>query len=250
MIPTASISNPAIVHDVARYDRAFYSGIAILLAAMALVGFGPTFYFRWLFGAPSTISGTTVLSPLTLLHGTLFSAWMVLFIVQTSLIAARRVTLHRRLGVGGAVLAGAMVIVGLSTAVAAARRGNAPPGIDPLTFLAIPTMDLVLFAGFVTAAVLRRREKDAHKRLMLLAYISIIAAAAARMPGVFPYGPLAFFAIGYGTSLLGAAYDYWSRGRVSRVYMWGIAVLALSVPLRLALSSTSAWRSFAEFITR
>ena len=102
----------------------------------------------------------------------------------------------------------------------------------------------------MTAAVLRRREKDAHKRLLLLAYISIIAAAVARMPGVFPYGPLAFFGIGYGAALLGVAYDYWSRGRVSRVYMWGIAVLVLSVPLRLALSSTSAWRSFAEFITR
>ena len=250
MIPTASISNPALVRDVARYDRAFYGGMAVLLAAMALVGFGPTFYFRSLFGAPPTISGTTVLSPLTLLHGTLFSAWMILFIVQTSLIATRRVAVHRRLGVAGAVMAGLMVIAGLSTAVASAGRGSGPPGIDPLSFLAIPAMDMVLFAGFVTTAIVKRRDKDAHKRLMLLAYISIIAAATARMPGVFPYGPLAFFGIGYGVSLLGPAYDYWSRGRVSRVYIWGIAVLVLSVPLRLALSSTSAWHSFAEFITR
>ena len=250
MIPTASISNRAIVRDEARYDRVFYSGIAILLAGMALVGFGPTFYFRSLFGAPPTISGTSVLSPLTLLHGTLFTAWMILFVVQTSLIATRRVALHRRLGVAGAVLAGLMVIVGLSTAVAAAGRGSGPPGIDPLAFLAIPSMDMVLFAGFVTAAILKRRNKDAHKRLMLLAYISIIAAATARMPGVFPYGPLAFFGIGYGVSMLGVAYDYWSRGRVSRVYVWGVSALLLSVPLRLALSSTGAWHSFAEWITR
>jgi len=250
MIPAATVGPRETVRTATQYDRVFFGGMAILLAAMALVGFGPTFYFRWLFGAPPTISGTTTLSPLTQLHGALFTTWMVLFIVQTSLIATRRVALHRRLGVAGAVLAGVMVVVGLSTAVASARRGNAPPGIDALTFLAIPTMDMVLFAGFVTAAVLTRREKDAHKRLMLLAYISIIAAAVARMPGVFPYGPLAFFGIGYGAALLGVAYDYWSRGRVSRVYIWGIAVLVLSVPLRLALSSTSAWHSFAEFITR
>ena len=247
---TAAVSSPATVRREGAYDRVFYGGIGLLLAALTLVGFGPTFYLRWWFGPTPTVTGATTLTPLTYVHGALFTAWMLLFVVQTSLIAARRVTVHRRLGIAGAVLAGTMVVVGLSTAVAAARRGSAPPGVDALTFLVVPVFDILLFALFVSAAIVRRRDKDAHKRLMLLAYLSIIPASTARLPGMLPLGPLAFFALAYGLSFLGAGYDYWSRGRVSTIYKWGIPILLLSVPIRLALSGTGAWRSFAQFLTQ
>lgn len=250
MIPAATVGRPEAVHAATRYDRIFYGGMGVLLAAVAVAGFAPTFYLRSWFGAPPTVAGTTELTPLAQIHGAVFTGWMVLFTIQTSLIASRRVGVHRRLGVAGVVLAALMIVVGAMTATAAARRGTAPPGAEPLSFLVVPLFDLVLFATFVTAAVLRRRDKEAHKRLMLLAYISIIAAAVARLPGVLPYGPLMFFGIGYGLSLIGAAYDQWSRGRIHRVYYWGIPLLLISVPARLMLSTTTAWRSFAEFLTR
>ena len=84
------------------------------------------------------------------------------FVIQTSLVASRNVAMHRRMGIAGAVLAASMVAVGLPTAFAAAARGSTVPGIEPLVFLVVPVFDMVLFAGFVTAAVLRRREKEAH----------------------------------------------------------------------------------------
>ncbi len=114
---------------------------------------------------------------------------MLLFIVQTALVAGRRVAVHRRLGVAGAVLAAAMIVAGTFTAIATAARGSAPAGVDPLAFLVIPVFDMILFAIFVTAALALRRDKEAHKRLMLLAYISIIVAAVARLPGVLRGGP-------------------------------------------------------------
>ncbi|HEX4912867.1 MAG TPA: hypothetical protein VFV51_02865, partial [Vicinamibacterales bacterium] len=108
MIPTAAASGSMGVRVESTYDRAFYGGMGVLLAALTLVGFGPTFYFRWWFGPTTTVTGVTALSPFTYFHGALFTAWVALFIVQTSLIAARRVAVHRRLGVAGAVLAAAM----------------------------------------------------------------------------------------------------------------------------------------------
>ena len=42
-------------------------------------------------------------------HAALFTAWVLLFVVQTAFIAQRRITLHRKLGIAGAVLAAAMV---------------------------------------------------------------------------------------------------------------------------------------------
>ena len=250
MIPAATLGRPDAVHAATRYDRIFYGGMGVVLAAIAVAGFAPTFYLRSWFGTTTSVTGATGLTPLAQIHGAVFTAWMMLFIVQTSLIASRRVQVHRRLGIAGAVLAAMMIAVGWMTATAAAARGATVPGAEALTFLVVPIVDLVLFATFIIAALVRRRDREAHKRLMLLAYISIIAAGVARLPGMLPYGPLVFFGIAYGLSFLGLAYDQWSRGKIHRVYYWGIPLLILSVPGRLMLSTTPAWRSFAEFVTR
>jgi hypothetical protein len=45
-------------------------------------------------------------------------------------------------------------------------------------------------------------------------------------------------------------YDFLARRHVHKVYVWGGALLVLSVPLRLAISGTGAWRAFAEWLTR
>ncbi len=249
----ASTASAAVVERPAApgaYDRLFYSGIAIVTAMTVFVGFAPTFYLRTYFGAPVSITGMTTLSPLTQMHGVVFSAWVLLFVVQTALVATRNLAVHRRLGITGAVLAALMVVVGLPTAFAAAARGSAPPGMEPLVFLVVPVFDLSIFAGFVTAAVWRRREKDAHKRLMLLAYCSLLPAAVGRLPGIIALGPGGLFALSFIPAVLGAAHDRWSRGRVTPIYWWGIAILYLSIPFRLAVAATAPWRAFAEFVTR
>ena len=236
----------AVPRTVGRYDRAFYGGAAIAAAAMTLIGFAPTYYLRFFDGGPqATISGGPF-SPLVHVHGVLFTAWVLLFVVQTALISSRRVAVHRKLGVAGGVLAAAMIAAGVSTAIEMGRRGAAPPGIDALSFMAIPLGDMLMFAGFVTAAIARRRDKESHKRLMLLAYASILAAPAARLPGVLPLGPLAFYAVAILIIVAGVIYDYVSRGSVHRVYLWGGGLLVLSVPLRLALSGTAAWKAVAQ----
>jgi FtsH-binding integral membrane protein len=202
---------------VGAHDRLFYGGMAIELALTVLTGFAPTYYLRFFGDGPrATVSGA----------------------------------LHRRLRVAGAVLAAAMILAGMSVAIAAARGGSAPPGMDPLAFLAVPFFDMVLFATFVTTALVMRRDKEAHKRLMLLAYISLIVAAVARLPGVLPLGPLAFFGLGYVFVVLAAIYDFVSRRRVHKAYLWGGGLMVASVPLRLMISGTGAWRGFAELLTK
>ena len=235
---------------VGEYDRLFYGGMAIAMALMVLAGFAPTYYLRLMGAGPkATLSGGPFTS-LVHLHGALFTAWIVLFIVQTALVAAHRVAVHRRLGVAGAVLAAAMVVAGTTVAIATAARGSAPAGVDPLGFLVIPIFDMVLFATFVIAALVLRRDKEAHKRLMLLAYISILVAAVARLPGVLAMGPPAFFGLSYLFVILAAIYDFVTRRRVHRVYLWGGAFMIASVPLRLLISTTGPWRAFAEMLTR
>lgn len=232
------------------YDRLFYGGMAVAMGLTVVAGFARTYYGPLTIGGPrATLTG----GPWTFVvhaHAALFTTWVALFIVQTALVASRRVAVHRRLGIAGALLAAAMVVAGLLIAIAASARGSSPAGADPLEFLVVPLFDLVLFSGFLIAALVMRRQKEAHKRLMLLAYVSIITAATARLPGVLTLGPPVFFGLALLFVVAGAVYDFFSRGHVHKVYWIGGAIILISVPLRLAISGTPMWRSFAAWLTR
>jgi hypothetical protein len=141
-------------------DRVFYGGIAVALAFTVVVGFGPTYFFPIFTGSSeATLTGGPV-TPLVHVHATLFSAWGLLFIAQTTLVAKCKLAVHRRLGIAGGVQAALMVVVGTLTAVKKAARGEAPAGVDPDEFLMIPLSDIVFFAGFVAAALLLRANRD------------------------------------------------------------------------------------------
>jgi hypothetical protein len=231
-------------------DRLFYGSMAVAMALTVFAGFAATYYGRFFTGGPTATLSGGPFTALVHIHGALFTAWVILFIVQTALISSRRVAVHRRLGVAGAVLAAAMVVAGCLTAIATARRGAAVPGMDPLAFLVIPLFDMVLFAGFIGAALARRRDKEAHKRLMLLAYVSIIVAAVARLPGVIALGPPAFFGLTLLFVVAGVVYDFVSRRRVHPVYVWGGVLLIVSIPVRLGIANTEAWLAFARLLTQ
>lgn len=216
-------------------DR-FYVGMAVALALTALVGFGPSYFLRPVFRP------TTTLTPLMHVHGLLFGAWTLLLVVQTTLVATRRTDLHRRLGVAGVVLALLMLGAGALLAMSSARQGLAPAGTDPVTFLAIPLGALAMFAGFVAAAVASRRTPAAHKRLMLLATISIITPAIARLWFVHQRPPIALGLTNLFV-LVAIAHDWWRDRRVHPVYIWGGLVILLSGPLRIAIGSTSLWHA-------
>jgi hypothetical protein len=228
------------------YDRVFYSGMAVVMALAVFIGFARTYYLSAYFGTHATIGGNPF-STVVRLHGALFTTWVLLFIVQTSLVARHRVAVHRRLGTAVGTMAGLMVVIGTATALQLALRGGAPPGVDPLAFLAVPLGDMVVFASLLTAALGLRRDKEAHKRLMLLAYTAILAAAVARFPGVLPLGPLWFFGLTFLPVLaLGITYDLVTRRHIHPAYLWGGALLIVSVPVRLMISTTQGWRWLAE----
>jgi hypothetical protein len=103
-----------------------------------------------------------------------------------------------------------------------------------------------MFTAFVSAAIWRRRDRESHKRLMLLASVIIIGPAVARLPGPL----LLHIAISVLFVALGMAYDRYSRGRIHPVYLWGFALMVLSTLATQAMSRTGAWRAFAEAMIR
>lgn len=240
---TIATTAPQPHRSPATSDRRFFLAMSVAIALVVFAGFAPTYYLRGYYHADPLPSVFAV-------HGAVFSAWVVLFVVQAALVSARRTDIHRKLGVLAAVLAPLMLVVGFQAAVAAARRGFSTPGLPPpLVFLAVPMFDLVVFAALVGAALWFRRNPAMHKRLMLLAMLSVITAAIARLPGVLPYGPPAFFGLTDLFLLAGIAWDKWTRGRVHPAYVWGGLFLVLSQPLRLVVSGTDMWMRIATWLT-
>ena len=140
-------------------DRLFFSGMALASALMLFLGFLPSYFNRSAEFPP--------LTPLYQLHGAVFTAWIVLLVAQTALVAGRRTDIHRTLGVAGALLATVVFVVGVAVSVETLRRNGGPPGSDPRKFFAIPLGDIIVFGVLVGVAVLQRQQSDTHKRLML-----------------------------------------------------------------------------------
>ncbi len=231
-------------------DHLFYSTMALAMAAVVFVGFGPSYYWRLVDGGPTTTVSGGPFTVLVHLHAVAFSSWMLLFVAQTMLAATRRVAVHRRVGVGGAVLAVVMVLSGTMSALGQAARGAAPSGRDPIEFLAVPLADMALFLAYVALAVLMRTRPETHKRLMVLASSAIIAAAFGRIPAITSLAPTAAFFASTVFLFAGVSYDLLSRRRVHPVYLWGGMLLVASGPARIALSRTAVWREAMEVLLR
>jgi hypothetical protein len=239
-------SSPAASPGAARRrERRFFSGTAIVLAAAVFWGFAPTYYLHGPLGGDNQL--TTALH----WHGAAFSAWMVLLVAQTSLVAAGRTDLHRRLGIAGVVLAVAMMGLGAYVAISRTADGTFVNGngVPPLIFLAVPLATMVVFPILFGAALWYRKRPDFHKRLVLLGTLELVTAALARVPIVAPFGPLGFFGATDLFVVALAIYDWQTRGRLHPATLWGGLLLILSQPARLLIGATPQWQAIAGWLT-
>jgi hypothetical protein len=162
-------------------ERKFYTRMALFLAFVVLLGFGPSFYLRNV--VPSYPRPNPTLPPAVIFHGLVFTSWMALIIAQTQLIAARKHAVHMQLGTLGIFLAILMIPVMYLTAVWQVARANQAPFTDPLTWTIVPLAVIVPFAVLVWNGWSHRRDVQFHKRMMLSAAITVVMGPAiGRLP--------------------------------------------------------------------
>jgi len=140
-----------------RYDRIFFASMIVILLVSVFIGFARTYYLAGLFHAP-------LRAPILHIHGALNTARMLLLLVQALLVSAKKVAIHRRLGIAGFVLAAAMVVVGVLVGANQLHR-YAAEGESILSFETIPLLEIFGFAVLAGAAFALRRKSPAHKRL-------------------------------------------------------------------------------------
>jgi hypothetical protein len=227
--------------------------MAVAAAAVVFGGFAPTYYLRPIAHAIRYPSGQVVSPTLPLLihvHAMISTAWLLVLIAQTSLVAADRVGTHRKLGVAGAGIGFALVVLGVLTAVRGARDGWNPGGPfhDSIGFLAVTLGDVLLFAGFVAAGLYYRRRPDWHKRFMLLGTLAgLMWPAITRMPLIAP-NPARMFGLLIALVVALPVRDYVVARRLHPVSTWGAIVILMSFSVRVAIGNSGLWHVLASRI--
>jgi hypothetical protein len=240
---TSPAPNPAL--SARLRDRRFYLCITILTAALVFAGFARTFYLNSLFARMH-------LPSLFIVHGVVFSSWLVVLVSQAFLVSARKIETHKKLGYTSIAIVVALLVLGWIMSVEAAQRGFTPPGgPPPLAFLAFQLFGLFAFAALITAAYLLRNRPETHKRLMVGATILLLTPAIARIFFLFTTNAVLPKTLGvqFGLLLACMAYDLFTRKRLHVAYIWSTVAFLLFVFGAILGGATRPWMAIAHWIT-
>ena len=224
-----------------RLDRRLYWGTSVVFFVLVFWTFARTFYLKSFFPTPR-------LSTLLQIHGAVMTGWVVLLVIQTSLIAFHRVKWHRQLGVFGSVWAGMVVLLGtITTLHAAARevRGHTDFAAIQITITTLDLLQMLFFAGFVAVAIWQRRRVDQHKRLMLMTIACMLPDALARLPVSFMTNQLILVGMD-GFIVVSVGIDTFLHRRLHPAFAWGALLFVVAFHLALYATQTPAWIAFGE----
>ena len=192
--------------------RYFYLCMSLGMAGLSVWAFRRTVDARLLHANPPR--------PLLLwFHAAIFSAWIVLFVVQSALVRVRRVSVHRTLGWFGAALAATMVVSGFIVSVVMLRvdmillhRKNIA------AFLSVLWGDMIIFGACMALAIYLRKRPEYHRRLVFMASCQLMQAAFVRFDYI-GYHDLYFPALDV-LVVAGILRDRIVDGRVHRIYLY------------------------------
>jgi len=159
-----------------KMERWFYLLSSVVFLVIVALGF-QQFYLhgRAVGGAPITPQITA----LVFLHGIAMSSWIILLIVQSGLIVRGNRKLHMSLGVGGAVLAGLLVLLGVATAVTSVHYN--PDGYKEIwgarRFLSFMLVNITGFGILAGIGIKYKQRPEIHRPMMLLATLFVAGPA-------------------------------------------------------------------------
>lgn len=183
------------------------------------------------------------------LHGVAMLAWLALLIVQPTLVSRDNLALHRKLGWAGAALAILITCLGIFTGIASLVLNRFPPFFTPPYFLALTTVESLVFGLMVWAAVRRRHTTAWHRRLMIGATIVILEPALGRilpMPLMIGWSDIPIGLIQLAVVGIIAVYDRRTLGRVHPATKV-IAAIVIAVRITIyVLAMTSPVIALAE----
>lgn len=225
----------------------FYLFAALALAAWVILGFSRTYYLPIFTNPPR-------LSTLMHWHVVVFTSWLALFVIQARLISARRIDLHRIIGVAGAVLAAVVFVLGVLAVFQTSISNHvSPSGLKPAQFSIIGFTSIGMFGVFTGLGLALRKRSALHKRLMVVGMVAALSPATARvlrLIDVQEYRDL-LIPLCAAAFIAAAMVHDWRRHRIVHpVYVIGGLVIVVSWPLRLTVGRSEWYYPIGESVAR
>jgi hypothetical protein len=221
----------------------FHVLLALLMAGVVVYGFGRTI-------DDGLIHPSIARPSLLYVHAVVFSAWILIYVVQTVLVRVGQLRVHRRLGLAGLYVGTAIPFLGVSTAIVM-RRFDMIHFQQPINFLVVPLWDMVAFTPCFVLGALWRKRPEFHRRLMFLATCMIIDAGLGRFPV-----PDSWFSVGWfyfavdSLVLIAIARDVVIQRRVHPVFAIGMPLIVMGqlVAWTLWRHPPAAWTAFCHVL--
>lgn len=198
---------------------------------VVLAGFAPSFFLR------DDNQGS--LSPTFLWHGVILTSWYLLAVIQSLLIgvgfSARRLQLHKTLGIASLVIAAAVVVSGVQVALDFYDHGASTEILSRQGLLTANLLNLASFGTCFVAGMAMRRRRELHKRFLSLAGIVMIGPAAFRLVVIMGLPPPASLIIQFGLLALLAIYDIRRMHRISTATWCGFLLMILMITVTLVV---------------
>jgi hypothetical protein len=227
--------------------RYFFVAMAALVILTVFAGFAPSFYLR------SSFRPDHELSLLLHIHGLVFSTWVIMFLVQTLLIAKGSRILHQRFGWFTVGVATVMLLLVAAATAEQMRRGL--PIEEAAGDISLNSFGAIMFGVPLIGAIYYRKRPDWHKRLMLCASLGLLGAPILRLilrstSLDFPTAVVLGAVIGDLFFLPCFAYDWFTRGRIHRAYVYVLALFIVSQFVMLRVLSWTPWLDFSRDVQR
>ena len=229
-----------------RQKPSFFFCIAVLGLCAVLVGFAKTFIIP--------VANNEFKAPFAIhIHGAFAFAWIILFLVQTSLIHFHKYYIHQVLGFLGLFIAAGVMITMVPAGMHVVAR-DLSQGVGEIAYsslLGVITSG-ILFFTLVLTGILKRNNAASHKRWMLLATIVVLWPAWFRFRHYFPSVPRPdiWFALVLADSLIIVAWiwDKLKNGRIHPVLKYGGLFIILEQSFEVFAFDSPVWRSVAKWI--
>jgi hypothetical protein len=252
-------------------SRYFYAWMAMTCFAIAVIGFMPTYFVP-------LAQGQFKSEPVVHIHGLILFAWVSLFVTQTWLVAKGGTLAHRSWGMLGVAIMGALTIVVLWIVSMRLQQATSP-GIpaqltaDVRAFEWVTVSGLLFIVPCFILAIVKLKQAETHKRLMLLLTISMLGAPIARwflvflapppdpnapvylLPNGLPAPAVPPVEVAVPPALIGdilwiiaMIYDWRTQGRVHPVYIFGGGIMLLLQVTVGPVGHSAAWQAVAGAI--
>jgi uncharacterized membrane protein len=158
---------------VRRATDPFGGGVPMALLALAVTGIG---FWRTFFSQLGNIDAVHMW------HGATSTGWLVLVLTQASLIGSRQYKLHRILGWASVALFGSLLVSSWTVlALMLSGKGSPMPFELAKLFALSDVMALPLLVIAYVAAIVLRKDRHVHSRLISVTLLAGLLPAAARM---------------------------------------------------------------------